>query len=125
MLLGQGVETGLAHLAAYKARRGRACRLFTLFGEEALAYRLGHSGAKALITDAEGRAKVDALDLPALRTVIAEDFWDVVERASDRFETVDTGPDDPALLIYTSGTTGPPKGALHGHRVLPGHLPGV
>src|SRR5439155_4483488 len=35
------------------------------------------------------------------------------------------GPDDPAMMIYTSGTTGPPKGALHGHRVLLGHLPGV
>ena len=38
---------------------------------------------------------------------------------------VDTGPDDAAVLIYTSGTTGAPKGALHGHRILTGHLPGV
>ena len=29
------------------------------------------------------------------------------------------------MMIFTSGTTGPPKGALHGHRVLLGHLPGV
>src|SRR5205807_4589777 len=36
-----------------------------------------------------------------------------------------TSPDDPALMIYTSGTTGQPKGALHAHRVLLGHLPGV
>jgi acetyl-CoA synthetase len=28
-------------------------------------------------------------------------------------------------MIFTSGTTGPPKGALHGHRVLLGHLPGI
>jgi acetyl-CoA synthetase len=42
-----------------------------------------------------------------------------------RFETAVTGPEDPAVLIYTSGTTGSPKGALHGHRVLTGHLPGV
>ena len=28
------------------------------------------------------------------------------------------------MLVFTSGTTGPPKGALHGHRVLAGHLPG-
>jgi acetyl-CoA synthetase len=28
-------------------------------------------------------------------------------------------------MIYTSGTTGPAKGALHGHRVVLGHLPGV
>ena len=29
------------------------------------------------------------------------------------------------MMIYTSGTTGQPKGALHAHRVLLGHLPGV
>jgi acetyl-CoA synthetase len=28
-------------------------------------------------------------------------------------------------IVYTSGTTGPPKGALHAHRTLLGHLPGV
>ena len=38
---------------------------------------------------------------------------------------LEEGLDDPALIIYTSGTTGPPKGALHAHRVLLGHLPGV
>ncbi len=124
VLLGQQVETGLAHLAAAKLG-AVALPLFTLFGEEALAWRLGHSGAKALITDAAGREKVAGLDLPALSLVVAEDFWQLLERASERFEPAVTGPDDPALLIYTSGTTGPPKGALHGHRVLPGHLPGV
>src|SRR5690606_31813958 len=41
------------------------------------------------------------------------------------FTPEDTGPDDPAMMIFTSGTTGPPKGALHGQRVLLGHLPGV
>ena len=40
------------------------------------------------------------------------------------FDAADTTPDDPAMMIFTSGTTGPPKGALHGHRVLLGHLPG-
>ena len=44
--------------------------------------------------------------------------------SSERFEGVRTRADDPALLIYTSGTTGPPKGVLHAHRVLIGHLPG-
>jgi acetyl-CoA synthetase len=29
------------------------------------------------------------------------------------------------MIIYTSGTTGNPKGALHAHRVLLGHLPNV
>ena len=31
----------------------------------------------------------------------------------------------PAWIIYTSGTTGNPKGALHAHRVVLGHLPNV
>ncbi|MBR9985377.1 MAG: AMP-binding protein [Desulfosarcina sp.] len=43
----------------------------------------------------------------------------------DAFTPVRTRADEPALIIYTSGTTGPPKGALHAHRVLLGHLPGV
>jgi acetyl-CoA synthetase len=38
---------------------------------------------------------------------------------------VTTRADDPALIIYTSGTTGNPKGALHAHRTILGHLPGV
>src|SRR5258708_38982818 len=45
--------------------------------------------------------------------------------ASSEFATVDTSSDDPALIIYTSGTTGNPKGALHAHRVVLGHLPNV
>ncbi len=124
VLLGQSVETALAHLAAYKLG-AVALPLSVLFGADALEYRLRHAGTKALITDADGRDKAAALDLPDLATTVADDFWDLLERGSDRFEAAATGPNDPALLIYTSGTTGPPKGALHGHRVLPGHLPGI
>jgi acetyl-CoA synthetase len=49
----------------------------------------------------------------------------MIERASAVFTPLETSADDPAMIIYTSGTTGPPKGALHAHRVLLGHLPGV
>ncbi len=134
ILLPQAPETALAHVAAYKLGC-IAVPLFTLFGPEALEYRLKDSGAKALVTDGEGLAKLAELRdrLPALSVVLsidgegdgAVDFHEVLDRASDSFAPADTGPDDPALIIYTSGTTGPPKGALHGHRVLLGHLPGV
>jgi len=134
VLLPQVPETAIAHLAAYKLG-AIAVPLFTLFGEEALAFRLGNSGAAALVTDRVGAAKVAALrdGLPELKAVMcidgpgegALDFHAALARASDRFAAADTGPDDPAVIIYTSGTTGPPKGALHGHRVLLGHLPGV
>lgn len=45
--------------------------------------------------------------------------------SSAAFSPVPTLLDDPALIIYTSGTTGLPKGALHAHRVLLGHMPGM
>jgi len=55
----------------------------------------------------------------------AKSFWAAIEDASEDFATVDTSADDPAIIIYTSGTTGNPKGALHAHRVLLGHMPNV
>src|SRR5207253_5269201 len=55
----------------------------------------------------------------------AHDFHAALSRASPDFTPVMTESDDPALMVYTSGTTGPPKGALHAHRVLLGHLPGI
>jgi acetyl-CoA synthetase len=132
ILLAQGPETAVAHLAAYKLG-AIAVPLFTLFGEEALEYRLADSGARVLITDQNGLAKIETIRdrLPALETVISIDggpalqWHQLLERASDGFLPVDTLANDPALIIYTSGTTGPPKGALHAHRALLGHLPRV
>ncbi len=112
-----------------------AVPLFALFGPEALSFRLRDSGAAALVTDASGCAKLSKIceDLPSLRHVLsvdgandrAADFHSLCEQGSETFSAVETDANDPALIIYTSGTTGQPKGALHGHRVLLGHLPGV
>ncbi|HZF76170.1 MAG TPA: acyl-CoA synthetase, partial [Acetobacteraceae bacterium] len=133
VLLPQCPEAAVAHLAAY--RMGAvAVPLFQLFGEDALAFRLRDSGAAAIVTDGVGLAKLAAIrdGLPALRHVLAvdggpgaRDLHAEMARARDSHACVATGPDDPAVLIYTSGTTGSPKGALHAHRVLRGHLPGV
>jgi acetyl-CoA synthetase len=131
ILLPQAPETAIAHLAAYKLGC-IAVPLFTLFGAEALEFRLRNSGAALLVTNQEGAAKVAALadHLPDLRHVVTvdggpRDFHVLLARASESFTPEATGPDDPALIVYTSGTTGPPKGALHAQRVLLGHLPGV
>lgn len=134
ILLPQAPETAMTHIATYKLG-AIAVPLFTLFGAEALEFRLADSGAKALITDAAGLAKIAELrgKLPALEIVLCIDgpndgalgFHEELDKARDAFTPADTAVDDPALIIYTSGTTGPPKGALHGHRVLLGHLPGV
>ena len=134
ILLPQGRCVLTAHLAAYKLG-AIAVPLAALFGIDALAYRLGDCGAKVLVTDAAGLAKTRQIaePLPELALTVSTDGADgdaldwhaLLADASPDFAPVETGPDDPALMIYTSGTTGNPKGALHGHRVLPGHLPGV
>ena len=131
VLLPQRPETAIAHLAIYKLG-AVALPLFTQFGPDALEHRLADSRARALITDGENLTKV-ATGLPNLAMIVVVDgdsggnplFWPSLERAADVFSPMVTGIDDPALVIYTSGTTGRPKGALHAHRVLLGHLPGV
>ena len=132
--LPQSAEVAIAHIAIYKLG-AVAMPLAGLFGVDAIAYRLGDSGAKALITDAAGLAKLRAIGepRPALDLAVSVDGDDgdakglaaLCEREAQDFRPLDTTPDDPALMIYTSGTTGPPKGALHGHRVLLGHMPCV
>ncbi|CAO3450983.1 Acetyl-CoA synthetase (EC 6.2.1.1) [Azospirillum argentinense] len=134
ILLPQAPETAVSHVAVYKMG-GVAVPLFSLFGVEALEYRLGNCGARAVVTDAVGAAKIAQIRdrLPELKLVLRIDeagegeldWHALVNAASEDFTPVDTAADDPAVIIYTSGTTGQPKGALHAHRVLLGHLPGV
>lgn len=134
ILLPQAPETAVAHIAAYKSGM-IAIPLFALFGDDALEYRLAASGAKFLVTDITGVEKIARIRdrLPDLEVVFcidgpadgAVDFHALLDKASAEFEPVKTRADDPAIIIFTSGTTGNPKGALHAHRVLLGHLPGV
>lgn len=134
VLMPQRPETALAHIAALKLG-AISIPLFTLFGEEALLYRLQNSGAKAVVTDKAGAEKLAHLRdrLPDLTTILCADdgqegtldLHSALQGQSNEFIPVQTRADDPAIIIYTSGTTGQPKGALHAHRVLLGHLPGV
>ena len=134
LLLAQGPAVAVSHVAIYKLG-ANALPLAMLFGVAAIAHRLQDSGARALITNAQGLAKLAARRdvAPGLEFVWsidgpadgAEDFYAMLARAACDFAPAATTPDDPALMVYTSGTTGPPKGALHAHRVLLGHLPGI
>jgi acetyl-CoA synthetase len=129
IFLPQAPEVAAAHIAIYKLA-AIALPIALLFGPDALSYRLQNSGAKALITNAQGLAKLNGIrdDVPELALTLAIDsaaFADQLARASSDFTPEQTRADDPAMMIYTSGTTGQPKGALHAHRVLLGHVPGV
>lgn len=135
ILLPQCPETVIAHLAAYRLG-AIALPLFTLFGPEAIEYRLNDSGAKAVVSNAAGVEKLlgvaDKLNAPPLLISIDDrrdggvlDWTTLIARASADHEMVQTYAEDPAIIVYTSGTTGNPKGVLYAHRVLLGHLPGV
>jgi acetyl-CoA synthetase len=134
VLLPQTHQTAVTHIAIYKMG-AIAVPLAALFGVDALEYRLRDAGVKALVTNGIGASKVAGVreKLPELQCVFctdgasggAEDHDKALASASADFTPVNTSADDPALMIYTSGTTGPAKGALHGHRVVLGHLPGV
>ena len=136
ILLPQTEATVISHVAIYKLG-AIALPLASLFGIDALEYRLRDAGAVAVVTNAKGLAKIGAISsatpLPALRNIwsidgadgAAMDFNQAIMGQSAEFAAVETTADDPAMMIYTSGTTGQPKGALHAHRVLLGHLPGV
>ncbi|MDF1855674.1 AMP-binding protein [Pseudooceanicola sp.] len=117
VLLSQSVLTAAAHIAVWRIG-AISVPLFKLFRQDALNSRIGDSGALLVITDDEGRAMLAPLDIATLT-------GDELPDDPATGPVTDTGPEDPAVLIYTSGTTGPPKGALHGHRLLTGHLPGV
>jgi acetyl-CoA synthetase len=132
--LPQAPEVAAAHFAIYKLG-AVALPIATLFGPDALSYRLQNSGAKALLTNAQGLDKLAEIrgEVPGVGCILSVDgagdgaqaFADLLARASPEFTPVDTGAEEPAMMIYTSGTTGQPKGALHAHRVLLGHLPGA
>ncbi len=116
VLLSQSAGCAAAHLAIWKIGL-ISVPLFKLFKRDALSSRIRDAGCEVVLTDAEGAALLGDLAGAWLVDDIGLDGPPV--------EFADTGPEDPAVLIYTSGTTGSPKGALHGHRVLTGHLPGV
>ncbi len=116
VLLSQSPWCAAAHLAIWKLG-AISVPLFKLFKRDALASRAGDAGVAFVLTDPEGADLLGALTEAVM--------VDQVPLPGDAVPFAETTPDTPAILIYTSGTTGSPKGALHAHRVLTGHLPGV
>ena len=122
-MLSQRPETAIAHIAAYKLG-AIAVPLSTAFGPDALDVRLRDAEPRVVLGERESLERVQALGFDGAVIDVDHDLDRLLTAASPAFEPAATTPQTPALLVYTSGTTGPPKGALHGHRVLAGHLPG-
>lgn len=134
VLLGQDPATAITHVACWKLG-AVSIPTSVLFGADAVEYRLNDAGVKIVITNRANFPKVveARLQSPTVTQVFvidgeepgAEPFWETAQKASDSFDTRPLTPDTPAFISYTSGTTGLPKGTLHAHRVLLGHMPGI
>ncbi len=132
VLLGRTPALYVACLGALKNRSVFA-PLFSAFGPEPLAARIGPGDGKVLVTT---RALYDRkvapirARLPSLRHVLLAgggagegtlDLDALMRQASDQLEIEPTRPEDMALLHFTSGTTGKPKGAIHVHGAVVAH----
>src|SRR5262249_26802157 len=105
ILLPQMPEVAAAHVAVYKLA-AVALPLATLFGVDAIKYRLENSGARALITNGQCLAKLDEIRAEVRLDVIlstdgaadgALGLTDTIARASADFTAADTSADHPAI----------------------------
>jgi acetyl-CoA synthetase len=107
--------------------------LFAAFGSEPIKARMEIGEGNVQVTTAtlyrrkiaDWRAEIPSLRLvPFLGYEALEGCMALalaMAAAATAFETVQTGPEDTALIQFASGTTGPPKGAVHVHGAVLSH----
>ncbi len=136
VLCGRIPELYMAVLGGLK-RGAVVSPLFSAFGPEPIAMRIGIGAGKVLVTtEALYRRKVEKIrgELATLEHVLligedsaptavpgTRDFGEMMAKASDTCSAEPTKGDDMALLHFTSGTTGRPKGAIHVHDAVVTH----
>ena len=95
VFLSQSLELPIVHLAAFRSGLV-SVPLFTLFGEDALEFRLANSGARAVVTDEGGWEKLAKIRdrLPELKNIYVigeaapagtKSFWPSIEARRPNF----------------------------------------
>lgn len=142
----QRPETPITHVACWLLG-AVTIPLTTLFGRDALAYRLDDAGARAVVFAPSVREDLAAAstECPDLEVAIAleeqpyyvgepdapagdgaaidcevVDYGAFVADRSAEAEPYDATPATDSAVMYTSGSTGPPKGVRHGHALWAG-----
>ncbi len=100
-----------------------AVSLSSMCKADEIAYMINDSEGVVLLTEPGLLDQVPGRDeIPGLRTVVTvagpggDRTWEeLLEGASDAYDTVYTDRHDGAAIIYTSGTTGKPKGVVLTH----------
>jgi acetyl-CoA synthetase len=110
------------------------CPLYSTLGYDELEGYIGNANPRAILThpDLAERLPPDAVEsvehvfythgpLPGLfkREILVPDLLNRMHR---QVEPTWLSKDTPLFLIFTSGSTGPPKGVVHAHGDMVGHL---
>jgi acetyl-CoA synthetase len=134
ILLPQCPEAAIAQIAIYQLG-AVAVPLSQRLAPDALAYRLGDSGAHLAIVDQTTQHGLLPLrqQLPELRHVLGiggaagegvRRWAEVLAHASPRYTPAATAASDPAMILYGGDTPRMPKRTLMAHCVLFGELGG-
>lgn len=91
--------------------------MFTLFGQDAVEYRLEDSGAELLVTTSKKGVEdvPDDVNCEVIRA--GDEFTSIIERQPTTYDS-DTSAADVSVIQYTSGTTGTPEGYRMRHKTL-------
>jgi acetyl-CoA synthetase len=131
-LLGRVPELYITALGTLRAG-AVFCPLFSAFGPEPIASRVGPGDGRVLVTTARFYSRKVAKvrdQLPTLEHVLVIDdeapdgcvaLGPLLDAATPA-ATVPMDPEEMALLHFTSGTTGKPKGAVHVHDAILAHV---